>query len=170
MTRELAPEHSSGKSSGKELTGRHVLAITLAAFAVIIGVNLLMAFKAVSTFPGLEVQNSYVASQSFDRDRAAQQALGWTVTPEYDGQVLSLAIRDAQGYPARIQSLEVTIGRPTHIRDDRKLDLSYQGGLFSAPVALGPGAWVIHLQAMSPDGTPFRQRIDHIAGAGEQQP
>ena len=60
----------------RELTGRHVLAITLAAFGVIIAVNMVMAVKAVSTFPGLETPNSYVASQRFDRDRAAQAALG----------------------------------------------------------------------------------------------
>lgn len=71
---------------GKPLTGRHVLAITLAAFGVIIAVNVLMAVKAVRTFPGLEVANSYVASQSFDRDRAVQTALGWRVEADYDGK------------------------------------------------------------------------------------
>ena len=35
-----------------ELTGKHVLGITVGAFTVIIAVNMLMAFKAVSTFPG----------------------------------------------------------------------------------------------------------------------
>lgn len=69
----------------RELTGRHVLAITLGAFGVIIAVNLLMAFKAVSTFPGLETPNSYVASQVFDAERVAQESLGWTVTPTMTG-------------------------------------------------------------------------------------
>ncbi|MDF3605546.1 FixH family protein [Paracoccus sp. DMF-8] len=149
----------------RELTGKHVLMICLAAFGVIIGVNVLMAVKAVSTFPGLEVKNSYVASQSFDRDRAAQDALHWTVTPEYDGRVLSLTIRDAQGYPARLQSLAVTIGRPTHVRDDQELNLTYQGGIFSTPLQLAPGARIIHLAAVAEDGTLFRQRIDHFTGA-----
>ena len=72
----------------RELTGRHVLAITLAAFGVIIAVNMVMAFKAVSPFPGLETPNSYVASQVFDRERTAQAALGWTVSllPAPDGR------------------------------------------------------------------------------------
>ena len=48
------------------LTGRKVFFITAGAFAVIIGVNVTMAVLAVGTFPGLEVKNSYVASQSFD--------------------------------------------------------------------------------------------------------
>ena len=148
----------------RELTGRMVLGITVAAFAVIIGVNLVLAFSAVRTFPGLEVGNSYVASQNFDRDRAAQSTLHWTVTPDYDGRVMTLAIRDAAGRPVKAQSLTATIGRPTHKRDDVTPDFTYRGGLWSAPVTLAPGAWNIHLTATAPDGTPFRQRIDQYSG------
>ena len=71
-------------SATRKLTGWHVLAIFTAAFGVIIGVNLTLAFNAVATFPGLETGNSYVASQSFDARRDAQQALGWTVTATAD--------------------------------------------------------------------------------------
>ena len=67
----------------RELTGRHVLVITVSAFAVIIGVNLTLAYQAVATFPGLEVQNSYVAGQGFNDRKAAQEALGWTLVPSY---------------------------------------------------------------------------------------
>ena len=148
----------------RELTGRHVLAITLAGFGVIIAVNLVMAFMAVSTFPGLETPNSYVASQRFDRDRAAQAALGWTVTPEYDGRELTLRVRDPQGNPARVKSLSATIGRPTHVREDQTPRFIYEHGLFRAPLTLAPGIWNINLTAEAWDGTVFRQRIDHYAG------
>ena len=148
----------------RELTGRMVLAITVAAFAVIIGVNLLLAFSAVRTFPGLEVGNSYVASQSFDRDRAAQTALHWTVTPDYDGKVMTLAIRDAAGQPVRAESLTATIGRPTHVREDVTPTFTYEGGVYRAPVTLAPGAWNIHLTATAADGTGFKQRLDHYHG------
>lgn len=149
----------------RELTGRHVLMITLAAFGTIIAVNLFMAFKAVGTFPGLEVRNSYVASQNFDRERNAQAALNWTVTPDYDGRELVLAIRDGQGNPAPVSTLEVTVGRPTHLREDQRPQFTYQGGLFHAPLELAPGLWNIHLTAIAPDGTVFRQRIDHYHGS-----
>lgn len=148
----------------RELTGKHVLAITVSAFGVIIAVNLLLAFKAVGTFPGLEVPNSYVASQHFDRERAAQDALGWSVTPEYDGAVLTLAIRDSKDQPANVQTMQVTVGRPTHVRDDQTPEFTYHNGLFSAPLTLEPGMWNIHVTATAPDGTQFRQRIDHYAG------
>ncbi len=53
----------TAQTTGRPLTGWHVLAMFVAGFGIIIGVNLTLAFKAVSTFPGLEVPNSYVASQ-----------------------------------------------------------------------------------------------------------
>lgn len=148
----------------RELTGKHVLIITLTAFGVIIGVNLTLAVLALRTFPGLEVANSYVASQAFDRDRAAQDKLGWTVTPDYDGEVLTLMIRDAQGYPAPIATMDVTVGRPTHVRDDQKPQFTYQNGMFRAPLTLAPGIWNLHIAATARDGTTFRQRIDSFRG------
>ncbi len=165
MARSAPPQVTPAeKPTGFVLTGRHVLAITVTAFGVIIGVNLLLAFKAVGTFPGLEVDNSYVASQTFDRERAAQGALGWTVTPDYDGHELRLMIRDRQGNPARVKTLAATIGRPSHVRDDQTPDFAYDNGVFHAPVTLAPGLWNIHLSAEAWDGTQFRQRIDHYHG------
>ena len=149
----------------RELTGRHVLAITLAAFGVIIAVNMVMAVKAVSTFPGLETPNSYVASQRFDRERAAQAALGWIVTPEYDGRELTLVVQDTQGNPARIKSLSATVGRPTHVREDQTPRFIYENGIFRAPLTLAPGIWNINVTAEAWDGTVFRQRIDHFSGS-----
>jgi nitrogen fixation protein FixH len=92
----------------REIKGWHVLAFTVAAFGVIIAVNLVMAYKAISTFPGLEVENSYVASQTFDADRKAQEALGWTVAPGYDGAKgeLVLAFTDAAGKPVVVEGLD----------------------------------------------------------------
>ncbi|MBV0890995.1 FixH family protein [Paracoccus sp. Z118] len=149
----------------RELTGKHVLAITLSAFGVIIAVNMVMAVQAVRTFPGLEVRNSYVASQSFDEDRAAQDRLGWTVTPEYDGRELTLMIRDRIGNPAPVSTLAATVGRPTHGRDDQTAEFTYENGLFRAPLTLGPGVWNLRLQATARDGTEFRQRIHSFAGS-----
>ncbi|MDO5704609.1 MAG: FixH family protein [Paracoccus sp. (in: a-proteobacteria)] len=149
----------------KRFTGRHMLGFAGAMFGIIIVVNIVMAVKAVGTFPGLEVANSYIASQSFDRERAAQTELGWTVTPSYDGQELTLRIADTDGLPARVKSLSATVGRPTHVRDDVTPDFVYEGGLFHAPMRLEPGVWIIHVTAVAADGTEFRQRIDHFAGA-----
>lgn len=147
---------------GKPLTGRKVLLITVSAFSVIIAVNVYMAFEAVRTFPGLEVENSYVESQTFDAERSAQQALGWSVHHEYDRQtgILTLVIRDREGLPAPAQDLAVIVGRRTHNRDDRPVPLTFAGGIYTAELDLEPGAWLLHLTAHAPDGTDFRQRYD----------
>ncbi|TCM85759.1 FixH family protein [Rhodovulum steppense] len=144
-----------------ELTGRKVLFIVVSFFGVIIVVNLFMAFKAVSTFPGLEVKNSYVASQHFDAMRDAQEALGWTAGADYDAAagLFLLRLTDADGLPVRAPEVAVTIGRATSTRDDRAPGLTYYNGAFSAPMELGPGYWTVRLEARAADGTLFRQRL-----------
>ena len=141
----------------KEITGRHVFAITAGAFAVIIAVNLTMAVKAVSTFPGLEVKNSYVASQSFDDDRAAQEALGWTADARYEDGSLVVEITDRAGRPATAE-VDILVGRRTSAADDVLPELRFDGPVWSAPVPLGDGFWTVRLTATAPDGTVFRQR------------
>ncbi|NUB44315.1 FixH family protein [Fertoebacter nigrum] len=143
-----------------ELTGRHVLVITVSAFAVIIGVNMTLAYQAVATFPGLEVKNSYIASQSFDADRSAQQGLGWELSSVYSTGALRLTFRDAAGLPAPVQDLRVLVGRTTVARDDARPEFTSADGVFSTPLDLAPGKWMLHVEASAPDGTLFRQRID----------
>lgn len=144
----------------REVTGRDVLIVTAGAFAVIIGANLLLAWKAVSTFPGVEVANSYVASQTFDAERRAQEALGWTVTTELDGNVLSVRILDAAGLPAEVASIEGLLGRTTEARDDQQLVFRRVSDTrFEAPVAVARGSWMLQLRATAEDGTAFRKRV-----------
>jgi nitrogen fixation protein FixH len=145
-----------------EMTGRKVLAITVSAFGVIIAVNLLLAYKAVSTFPGLEVPNSYVASQTFDADRAAQLALGWSLDAHYDrtGQVLELVFKDAKGAPVPVDDLSVLVGRPTEAREDSYPLFVEANGAYRAPLALNPGKWMLKVEAYAPDGTRVFQRLD----------
>ncbi len=149
----------------RPLNGRRILAIFVGLFAVIIGANVVMAVQAIRSFPGLEVANSYVASQQFDDDRAAQQALGWRAEPRYQDGVLSLKIADSQGLPAPVRALRVTVSRPTQKRDDVTPQMRYSGGLWVAELPLAPGAWVVHLEADAPDGTVFRQRLAHYPGS-----
>lgn len=146
----------------REITGRHVLVFTVSAFAVIIGVNVVMAWKAISTFPGLEVANSYVASQTFDADRAAQEALGWTLLPEYDAAAkeLRLSFTGKDGLPIELADLTVLVGRTTEAVDDTRPEFARVAGVYVAKADLGPGKWMMHVEAHATDGTLFQQRID----------
>lgn len=145
-----------------EIKGWHVGGFMVGAFGLIIGVNVLMAYKAVSTFPGLEVENSYVASQEFDVERKAQLALGWTLTPTYDPKrkELELAFTDAQGNPVNVASLNVLVGRTTEARNDSYPDFVREAGVYVARADLAPGKWMMHVEARADDGTRFHQRIN----------
>lgn len=147
------------KPSAKPLTGRHVAAITVGAFAVIVGVNLVMAWQAVSTFPGVEVRNSYVASQGWNAARRAQEALGWTLRQDYADGALTLRFTDAAGLPAPVAALSVLVGRATEARSDQTPVFVQEGGAYRAAVDLPPGKWMLRVEAEAPDGTRFRQRL-----------
>ncbi|NNK78071.1 MAG: FixH family protein [Litoreibacter sp.] len=143
----------------RKLTGWHVLAIIGSGFAVIIGVNLTLAYNAVATFPGLETKNSYVASQSFDADRAAQDALRWTVSAEVADGILSVEIIGEDGRPVQAASIAATLGRSTHTGDDSSPEFRWSGTRFVAPAELAPGYWNLRLVMTAEDGTLFRRRI-----------
>jgi len=150
----------------KPLTGRKVFIITASAFGVIIAVNISMAFFAVSTFPGLETKNSYVASQSFDSDRKAQIALGWSSEARIVGDTIELRILDQAGNPVRPDTLTTLLGRTTVRTEDREPVFDYVGGRFIAQEVLAPGRWELRLSTTAPDGTAFRQRLDLYKAGG----
>ncbi|GFE64851.1 FixH family protein [Litoreibacter roseus] len=142
----------------KPLTGRKVLFITCSAFGVIIAVNLTLAFQAVATFPGLETKNSYVVSQSFQKDRSAQEALNWDVSAQIERGQLSVTFNTTEGV-AEPQIVSAVLGRATHVYEDQSPHFVFDGTRFTAPVSVAPGNWNLRLEAVAEDGTPFRQRI-----------
>ncbi|MGH1424232.1 MAG: FixH family protein [Pseudooceanicola sp.] len=144
---------------GFRITGWHVLAGFVGAFGIIIGVNLVLAFNAVKTFPGLEVKNSYVASQNFDADRAAQEALGWTVRADAAEGMVILSITDDDGGPVRVADLHAVVGRATNVKQDVEPQFAFDGTSYVAPVHLGEGNWNIRMTARADDGTMFKQRV-----------
>lgn len=144
----------------KPLTGRKVLAIVVTFFGVIITVNLFMAYMAIGTFPGLDVKNSYVASQTFDDDRAAQEALGWVVDVSYQEGELLVIITDKTGKSADVAKLNAIVGRPTHVRDDQTPEFQQRSGAFKARMTLNPGLWNLRMKATAIDGTEFKQRLN----------
>ena len=143
----------------RPFTGWHMLAICLAFFGTIIAVNVTLAVKAVSTFPGLEVENSYVASQTFDADREAQQALGWHLAQAYAPGRLALTFTDTTGAAANLLDLAVTLGRPTEAKDDIIPDFRKDRGAWVADVTLPRGKWVLFVTAHAGDGTLYQKRV-----------
>ena len=141
-----------------EIKGWHVFATFFLAFSIIIAVNLTLAFNAVRTFPGLEVKNSYVASQGFDIDRAAQLFLNWDVSATLTGDDLVLKILE-NGKPISPKINAAIFGRATNVSQDQFPDFSFNGNALHARVIGGAGNWNLRLKAQSLNGTKFQQRI-----------
>ena len=143
----------------RELTGKHAALIFFGFFATIFSANFVMAYMAVSTFPGLVAKNGYVASQRFNTRRDAQMALGWSVDAvARDGRVV-LSITDTDGNPVKVASLLATVGRPTQIREDTSPDFKFDGTAYVAPVDLRPGNWDVRMVARASNGTEFTRRL-----------
>lgn len=128
----------------RPFTGRHMLAIIVAFFAVVIGVNITMAVISGTTWTGLVVDNSYVASQQYQDKLEAhrvQAAAGWVSSLEYDGTRVRLEVL-ADGAPVVLSGLRIRLNRPIGTRDDKVFDLVLQpDGSHAAEVVLDDGMW-----------------------------
>lgn len=151
--------------SGRELTGRKVLVIVLAFFGTMLAANLALMYAALSTFPGLVVKNSYVASQEWNDKTAAQKSLGWRARIDYVPGELAVIMTGADGMP--VPGLEVTavVGRPGREDEDRRLVLEPSPLGYAAPLDLAPGRWRVELLATDGDGARFEARAEFIVRA-----
>lgn len=129
-------------------TGRHITAIIVAFFAVVIAVNLYMARSAVSTFGGVVVENSYVASQKYNgwlKEAAREKALGWSAKAQRRGDgrlVVTLA-----GAPAGA-ALTGDAWHPLGRRPDIPMQFVRQSdGSFLSDQVLPQGRWRMRLEA-----------------------
>lgn len=143
-----------------QITGKHVAIVMVAFFAVIVAVNFTMAGLATSSWTGLVVKNSYVASQGFNQElekARVQSALGWTSRLVVEPDRIVVHLTDRNGEPALLPQAELVIGRPAFEQMDRVLKLVHQGsGLYAASVILDPGLWMARLESTNGD-QPFRQ-------------
>lgn len=145
----------------RRFTGWHMATIMIAFFGVVISVNLIMARYASSTFGGVVVENSYVASQKFNTwlDAAEKQkALGWSAKAErqLDGRV---AVTMA-GMPTEEGTLDATARHPLGRLDDQTLIFSRAAdGRFLSDKPLPSGRWILRLEAKA-QGKTWREERD----------
>ena len=130
-------------------TGKHFTVIIVAFFAVVIGVNVFMARQASATFGGVVVENSYVASQNFNKwlDEAKQEkALGWTATTTRDAEG-RVAVR-LNGAPTSQVELTAVARHPLGHDRDKVLAFTRQAdGSFLSREALPAGRWRVRFDA-----------------------
>lgn len=134
----------------RPFTGRHMAMILIVFFGIVFAVNFLMARLATSTFGGIVVENTYVASQEFNGwlDQAEQQrALGWTATVARDDRNrLAIQLDNAPHYTTVTAEARHPLGRAPN----RHLTFSTDGdGRFLSQQALPAGRWIVRITAQS---------------------
>ena len=144
-------ETQSAKPNARplRLNGYHVAAMFIAFFGVIIVVNFTMAWFASSSWTGLVVKNSYVASQHYNEKIDAarnQKAMGWRTNFGYSENLLSVSIRDKDNQPIYFDKLSVIIGTPVSENKDKSLILDQKNsGVYQASIKLTEGMWAYEL-------------------------
>jgi len=133
----------------RRLTGLTVLLYLIGFFAVVMGVNGVMVYEALSTMSGLDTDSAYQAGRMFERDiemAKVQEARHWHVdarlTPWGDGARLDIDARDAAGWPLTGLEARATFERPTDRHLDRDIAVTATGpGHFRGNADLSAGQW-----------------------------
>jgi nitrogen fixation protein FixH len=149
-----------------QVTGRMVFAGLVAFFAVVVGVNAVMTYAAVSTFGGVETESSYRAGLAFAREAAtveAQDARQWTVTAkaaiEGSATVVEVAARDASGQPIANLAATASLVHPTDRRADHAVPLVSDGaGRFRGTSTASAGQWDLVIELSRADERLFRSK------------
>ena len=154
-------------------TGWHMLGLMVLFFGTIITVNATMAYLAGSSWSGLIVKNTYVASQHFDDDVArveAMKARGWTSAIEVDTQTVRYTLANALGTPVVTDRVTVAFSRPAVEDQDRLIELqAREDGSYAAGHGLAAGQWLVKATATKDDAVVYTdvQRIV-ISGDGNR--
>lgn len=141
---------SDRSMSGREFTGKHMLAVMLAFFGVIIAVNLTMATLARTSWSGLVVKNTYVASQEFNaraQEGRRQAGLGYAPALAVEGGTLRFSLADRDGSPVRLSDGIATLRRPVGDADDATVVLTPRGAALEAALDAADGAWIVEVHA-----------------------
>lgn len=144
-------------------TGWHMAAIMAAFFGVIIAVNVAMASFASTSWTGIVVKNSYVASQQFNAKMAqtrAQAALGWKSALAVRDNVVRYDLSDSSGRAIPARSVKVTFKRPVDDRHDHDVSLSRDASaVFSSPHHLADGVWLAEVETDAGLDFPYRETL-----------
>jgi nitrogen fixation protein FixH len=120
----------------------------IAFFGVVLGVNMLMAVVAARSFGGTVVDNSYVASQRFNRWLAqadAQRANGWTAMVERKDGAFAVVFAD-HGAPLAGGAVEGIAVRPLGRTPDRRLSFQeIAPGRYRSIESLPAGRWRLRI-------------------------
>lgn len=145
----------------------HALACFIGFFGFMFAVNGIFLWTAIKTFPGEDVEKSYLTGLDYNQElarRERQSREGWSAAIGLDGSAPQPEIRirltgnDGRALPAAAVSLQMR--HPADRALDRAVDLvPVGGGEYAAPLnGLAPGLWTAQFSAdvdPSTDGNEF---------------
>ena len=144
-----------------KLKGWHVLLMMLAFFGVMFTVNGIFLYSAITSFPGEDVEKSYLQGLSYNdtlEARREQAELGWTIRAGLlDGAVprLRVEVADAAGEALSMLEVRARLRRQATTLEDTDITLAPAGerGVYEvALTGLSKGQWEIDITARSADG------------------
>ena len=146
-------------ASPKPLTGGKVLAMLIAFFGVVIGVNMIMMRFAIQTMPGTDVDSAYAASLAYEKQIMTahdQNARNWKVDAQIrrapDGRAtLQVEARDNLGKPVSGLTFQGRLERPIDRRADQPVELAETGiGIYrgNAPL-VAAGQWDLVIEGVA---------------------
>lgn len=129
-------------------TGRHMLGCCVLFFGTIVTVNMVMAIQASRTFGGTVVDNSYIASQHFNRwldEAKVESRLEWRIDAwREDGHAL-LTVEGPKGTLPNATISGIAL-HPLGHRDDVRLHFRLDDkGRFRSIETLPIGRWRLKL-------------------------
>lgn len=165
----MTPDTTSrlGGAPAREITGRFVLLCLLGFFATVVGVNIVMARFAVSTFGGVETASSYKAGLAFRGEEMAADAQArrhWEVSAQIqnlggDGRLVTVTAKDATGAPLTGLVAAARLAHPTDARRDVTLALRDLGaGRYLADLDAPAGQWDLVIDLSQGEERLFRSK------------
>lgn len=156
MSKELHPN----EPKPRELTGKHVLAMLLVFFGIIITVGSVFTTLAVKSFRGEDVKQSYRQGVDYNRTldaRAAQSELGWqasiNVTGTAQDRTFIVQVTGRGDQPLRDVELTGRLRHPADSTLDRPLAFtSTDDGVARADLSGLYGQWTVQAEVVNSEG------------------
>ena len=149
---------------GFKLTGFHVLAMLIAFFGIVAGVNVVMIRYALETHSGEVTAHPYEKGLAYNaaiREAREQEARGWKV----DGHVthdngkarIEVTAHDASGATLSGLKVHALLAAPADVKRDRPLELAEVApGVYRGEARAQVGAWDLELRAARDGKTLFQ--------------
>jgi nitrogen fixation protein FixH len=144
--------------------GRWIPWVFVGGMALVVAVNMVLVFAALTTFTGVTTGQSYDRGRAYNAvlaEAARQDALGWTPRVAFGGGMLDVSVTDREGQPVRGR-LEGVLLRPL---EGREVPLDFvaagPGRFRAAPALPARGQWEARLALTDGRGDrlDIRQRI-----------